>query len=352
MLSSVSMVVEGLAIAAAIAGILSGVASCAKFAADIKEKRKAKKVGDEINQADALGRSLRDYHSGLDGSYALLSTTGSVDSLGNRLAFLKDSELIDRQYVGSQTAMTESAQSALWSAWSILASLESQLQLLAVQHNSMSTIDFSRFQTMADRSQSIALDSLRQLSQGNAASSSTISLVAGSTVSAQSGLSGRARLNAHNICKTALLYRINNCKFEDVTVLVTGGRNPEWECKLCHMRIFQVTIMLSSNSADNIWIAPSGMLKAHCTLEAGHSAGWTCIWQKVSRDCYLRFDSRRSLLKHMQTCHLGTITSGQDITIDWPADSRNWTAKTCGYGATIGSKRMQNGERSFIVRGS
>lgn len=335
MLSSVSMVVEGLAIAAAIVGILGGIASCAKFAADIKEKRKAKKVGDEINQADTLGRSLRGYRLGLEGSYAsLLSTTGSVDSLG------------------SQTAITESAQTALWSAWSILASLESQLQLLAVQQNSMSTIDFSRFQIMADRSQSIALDSLRQLSQGNAASGSTISLVAGSTVSTQSGLSGRARLNAHNICETALLYRSNNCKFEDVTVLVTGGSNPEWKCKLCHMRIFRVTIMLSSNSADNIWIAPSGMLKAHCALEAGHSAGWTCIWQKVSRDCYLRFESRRSLLKHMQTCHLGAITSGQNITIDWPADSRNWTAETCGYGATIGSKRMQSGERSFIVRGS
>ena len=91
MISSVSMVVEGLAIAAAIVGILGGIASCAKFAANIKEKRKAKKVGDEINQADTLGRSLRGYRLGLKGSYAsLLSTTGSVDSLGNRLAFLKD----------------------------------------------------------------------------------------------------------------------------------------------------------------------------------------------------------------------------------------------------------------------
>ena len=91
MLSSVLMVVEGLAIAAAIAGILGGIASCANFATNIKEKRKVKKVGDEINQADTLGRSLRGYRLGLEGSYAsLLSTTGSVDSLGNRLAFLKD----------------------------------------------------------------------------------------------------------------------------------------------------------------------------------------------------------------------------------------------------------------------
>jgi hypothetical protein len=261
-------------------------------------------------------------------------------------------KLINRQYIGSQTAITESAQTALWSAWSILTSLESQLRLLAVQQSSMSTIDFSRFQTMADQSQLIALDSLRQLSQGNAAFGSTISLVAGSTMLAHSSLSGRARLNAHNICETALLYRSNNCKFEDVTVPVASGGSPEWECKLCHRRIFRVTIMLSSNSADNIWIAPNGMLKAHCALEAGYSAGWTCIWQKASRDCYLRFNSQRSLLKYMQICHLGAITSGQDITIDWPADLRNRTTEKCGYGATIGSKRMQSGERSFIVRGS
>lgn len=107
--------------------------------------------------------------------------------------------------------------------------------------------------------------------------------------------------------------------------------------------------MMSQNSADNLWIDACGLLKSHCAKEPNEPPGWTCIWRKVSRECYLRFESDMALLKHMKICHVGGYVGGMHVTVDWPADSRDRTAGTCGYGAAIGGRRMRDGDEAFVV---
>jgi hypothetical protein len=51
----------------------------------------------------------------------------------------------------------------------------------------------------------------------------------------------------------------------------------------------------------------------------------------------------------MKTFHLTAIIPGQEARIDWPSDSRNWTADKCGYGMNIGGRKMQESGGGFRV---
>lgn len=248
-------------------------------------------------------------------------------------------------------------QDALWSAWGILKSLESVLQPLIAQDAISDPPDFSRLQSMADQSRSLAVNSLRHVGHRMEATGSTTSLLSGTTAvtfASDAEFARKSRFNVHNVCDSALVYRENSCSFHDVAYLKTPGDYPEWSCKRCNMTMSRVQLQLSAKSPDNVWMSPSGLFKAHCTLELsnGLGPGWTCIWQKVSRDCYLRFGRQRDLLKHMKDVHVSDAARGEHTNIDWPADSRNWNAETCGYGATIGGKAMQDSRESFVIPAS
>jgi hypothetical protein len=159
--------------------------------------------------------------------------------------------------------------------------------------------------------------------------------------------------NVHNICENALSYRENKLTFQEA-VMETGidGDVPVWVCRRCNMKLSRALRNVSSSDSDFVWIGPSALLKSHCSFQPGQPLGWTCIWQKVSRQCYLRFNSRRSLLKHMNEVHVGARVPGQVTTVDWPEDLRPCLADQCGFGVTMGGRKMQNSVSSFIVPGS
>jgi len=247
-------------------------------------------------------------------------------------------------------------------AQSVINSLKSLLRSQALQRNIIFTPDFSRYQTMADRSRRLTLESLHQLTGSLvSAASSTISLnshpslaSSSTVVSSQSVMLGRTQLNFHKICKNARLYRENCYEFEQLTINVPYGNNRRWTCKHCNMVVSRVSLRLSPPSPDRIWITAAGMFKAHCERESGREGCWTCIWTVVSTECNARFDSEKRLLQHMKKFHVKLGTRGQNSTIHLSADLRHHSAETCGFGATIGGQEMQNSEYSscYFVPGS
>ena len=249
---------------------------------------------------------------------------------------------------------------SLIEAQSIINSLQSLLSPLASQRDIIFAPDFSQYQTMADQSRRLTLESLHQLTgRLISATPSTISLSSGSSltsgstaVSSQSLMLSRTRLNFHNICKNARLYRENCYEFEQLTVKVPNGNNEEWTCTHCNLVVSKVSLRLSSPSTDLIWITAAGMFKAHCTRVSGRADGWTCIWTMVSSECQMRFDSEKQLLQHMKKRHVEIGSQGQNSTIHWSADLRQRSPDTCGFGATIGGQLMQDSEFCFIIPAS
>lgn len=210
--------------------------------------------------------------------------------------------------------------------------------------------NFSRYQTLADRSRNLTLESLHQLTGLLPAASSTRLLLPGPTSSLVSASAGAPliRLNIHDICRNARLFRKNLFDFEQLTNEGLGSNNQEWHCKHCSLVISQAALRLSPSS-DKVWVSAAGMLKAHCQRKLGQPDGWTCIWPVVSTECYVRFNSEKQLLQHMKSIHVKLGSPGEKTRIHWPADIRYRSPETCGFGATIGGQVMQNSASCFIV---
>lgn len=223
----------------------------------------------------------------------------------------------------------------MWSVWGLLVLLESDLKRLDFGSN------VSHFNQVADKSLALASNTVLQL--GKPMSYST----AISPFGTSTALGTRVQTNVHDICPNALLYRDNQHEFEHLTTPIKVVDRLTWSCNRCQRRLTQIMFKLSPTADDNIWIDASGMMKSHCTKERGQ-VGWTCIWKRGSRECYLKFPTELALLKHMQQCHVKGYGSRQ-TSIDWPADLRTWTDKTCGYGATIKGQTMRSSNSSFVV---
>lgn len=238
-------------------------------------------------------------------------------------------------------------------------SLQDSLRPLPSQRAIGFAPNFATYQNMADRSRSLTLEPLRQLTglllTGNALTSLGYNnlLPPGTTgISLQSLVFSRTQPNVRDVCINARLYRQNRRDFKQLTNNVPSSNPEEWTCNSCNMVVSRVSLRLSPPSPDLIWISASGMLEAHCTRKPGRSDGWTCIWPVVSLDCYVRFDGEKQLLQHMRTYHVKLGTQGQDSKVHWPANIRRWRFDTCGFGATIGGRGMQESESCFVIPGS
>ncbi|KAF2730768.1 hypothetical protein EJ04DRAFT_31766 [Polyplosphaeria fusca] len=216
--------------------------------------------------------------------------------------------------------------------------MESQLRHLSVQRV-IRNQDFSGLSEMADQSQSLTWQNL-QLIQAQPHNSSALPLPL-----AQSPASC---LNVHTICENALLYSSNSRRFHQVAHKIPTRGQTAYCCTRCDMRITQTSLRLSKTTQDRVWIGPSGMLKAHCMLRGSEAPGWTCIWKKISRECYLRFDGERDLLKHVKSCHLNKV-EGRGWEVEWPNDARERSVGKCGFGVVIGGKEMLEGDGCFVV---
>jgi len=347
----------GAEIVIAIISILASFATCAQYATQVTEKIKQKReLARAVRQAERLGCSLRDSESTIGDELHNLRRLNGTIGLGHGMfwdsvVYSKDNSF---DLGPSELSLTE--------AQGVINSLQSLLRPLALQGNFIFPPDFSTYQTMADRSRRLTLESLHQLTgQLVSAASSTISLNSRSSlassstaVSPQPLMLSRTQLNFHNICKNARLYRENYDEFEHLTVEVPNGNNREWTCKHCNIVVSKASLRLSPLSPDLIWITAAGMFKAHCAREPGRTDGWTCIWTGVSQECNMRFDSEKRLLQHMKKLHVELGTRGQNSIIHLPADLRYRSPDTCGFGAIIGGQVMQDSEGSscFFVPGS
>lgn len=235
-------------------------------------------------------------------------------------------------------------------AKSIISSLQSVLDSLASQRDLNSTPDFSGLESMANRSRTLTLESLQQLSGALIRPPTRSALPSSLTATSSGSISfSRTSLNMHKMCKNARLYRMNREDFSQLATAVPNTNEAVWKCNHCTMIVAQATLKLSAGSEDRIWIAPVGFFKAHCEHRSGSAEGWTCIWPVVAPPCYSRFDSEKRLLEHMRDFHVVLGGQGRDSAIQWSADFHYGDAETCGFGALIGGQRMRNSEGSFIV---
>jgi hypothetical protein len=248
----------------------------------------------------------------------------------------------------------EKARTGLWLSWGLLEFLKAQLQPLGQERSGSISIDFSLLDNMVERSKLLAVTSIQQLAQRLRTTNVSNGLLSNTTLMAsQTSLLSSLRFhNVHNICENALSYRENKLTFHEAAIEIgMDGDVRIWECRRCNMKLSRAHRNVSSSNSDFVWVGPSALLKSHCSFQPGQPLGWTCIWKKVSRQCYLRFDSRRSLLKHLLQAHVIARVSGQATTVDWPEDLRPFSVDQCGYGITLGGRKMQNSVSSFIVPG-
>jgi hypothetical protein len=172
-------------------------------------------------------------------------------------------------------------------------------------------------------------------------------LSANPSTSSMSLTLGRTQLNIHKICKNARLYREDCYSFNQLANEVEGTNQHDWACNHCNMVMSKISLRLAPNSPDVIWIAPVGLFKAHCRRFDGEQDGLTCIWPVVDGSCHVRFGNELQLLQHMRRHHVIPGVASRSFKLHWPADLRTPSAKTCGFGATVGGHEME--DRNFII---
>jgi hypothetical protein len=344
----------GLEVAAAVGTIVNVFVGCAKLVAEYKKKRKKDsniRTGNESpDEAERLHRALCGGRSAVDEEFnRQRAFRGSVMGIGDRMY----ADL--RAIIRLTLRLLERARNGLWLAWSLLEVLKAQLHLLEQDNNGLIRIEFATLRDMAQRSRLLAVTSIQELAQRLGSANAGSGLLSNTNLMAsQLSLSSSTRShNVHNICENALLYRENQYSFDNAAMEAgREGRMQVWVCRRCNMKLFRARRQISSSNSDVIWVGPGAQMKSHCSFQQGQPEGWTCIWQKVSRQCYLRFESRERLLKHMLDVHVGERVLGQATTVDWPEDLRPRMADQCGFGVTIGGCKMQDSGSSFIVPGS
>ena len=154
---------------------------------------------------------------------------------------------------------------------------------------------------------------------------------------------------SNGLCPYALLYRDNQCRFDDVAVaLHSPDWEQEWTCKLCGTRVSTASMPFSSSISrrDHVYITPVGFFKGHSADREGQ---WSCIWEPVSGECSKQFNRRRDLLWHMQEVHVRRRESDEEAVVDFPADRREQNAGKCGYGVRIASREMRMYGGQFVV---
>jgi hypothetical protein len=249
-------------------------------------------------------------------------------------------------------------------AQSLIKDLQVILHHLASQNNISIIPDFATYQSRAEQSRNLTLESLRLLANRlNEAPTSMLSLAStfsSSSMSPYTSMSSsaflqplvlaRTLLNIQNICKNAQLYRENRSDFEQLTRRVSQRPHDTWACTHCDIEVSRVSLALPT-PGDELWINAAGMLQAHCARSHSHQNGWTCIWVKTHGNCAARFANERDLLVHMHRCHVIFRGNGsaRSASVDWAADISMRGVNRCGFGVSINGRLMQEGDSSFVV---
>jgi hypothetical protein len=158
-----------------------------------------------------------------------------------------------------------------------------------------------------------------------------------------------AELIAQSICPNAIRYRRNDCRFVDVAAPRAGSTlENEWACKLCGRCVSPVSLPLSRAFAaqGKVYVTPNGCFKAHTT----EGLGWACIWEGRGDGCAALFARRRELLRHMQSVHVRDDVVGRRLGVDGPADVRERSVEWCGYGVELLGRRMEVEGDGFVIR--
>jgi hypothetical protein len=159
-----------------------------------------------------------------------------------------------------------------------------------------------------------------------------------------------AQSSLSNLCPNGILYRNNQCSFDQVAVSChRAGSIQEWACRLCSAIVSRASMPLSlaKSGSAQVYITPVGFFKGH---GARHEAGtWSCIWEKRLKECSDSFYRKRDLLRHMQAIHVKSQRNIGMFDVDFPADGRELNPAKCGYGVSITGDEMRIGKGRFIV---
>jgi hypothetical protein len=155
-----------------------------------------------------------------------------------------------------------------------------------------------------------------------------------------------ASLISKTVCPNAVRYRQNLCQFVDVAAQQVPGS--EWACRLCGIAVSGASMPFSRSFPykGQVHITPNGFFKAHTT----NGTSWSCVWKGRSKECVRIFEGRRALLQHMQSVHMRNDASANRLLLDGPADMREQSVAKCGYGILHPTKTLENAGNGFVMR--
>jgi hypothetical protein len=344
--------------------IVGGFVACIEFAIKVYDRLKRnRRRAVETELAKQLGSTLQISHLAIQNTLDRLRGLGHVFG-GNNGMWHRAAE--DRHL----TRLAPSIQN-LREAHGLIADLQTQLGFLALQTNLFMAPQLREHNATARRSTALTLNSF-QPSTGHLllTSPSMTSLhslyapsLAPSTTTALTSkplVLGRTVFNVTRLCLHARHFRANTHTFEALTRRVAARPRPTWACTRCGTEL--TTAASSADHTNQLWIAPPGLLLAHCDGSGGIAAlgsggggggtGWACIW--AIRDefaCGQNFADEGALLRHMRSFHVEMRGegAGRAAAVDFPADLSTPNVANCGFGIRVGGREMRLGSVNFVV---
>jgi hypothetical protein len=284
---------SGIEVAAAIFGIIGGVASAYKMVRELR-KRYEKRKKDKNTKADRevserIEQRLKHIEKQLKVSEAKLARLNRTKPVSGNQAALCSDVAIQNILMILQQISTVSTEDAI---------------------RSPETLDLRELEQYADR------------------------------------WDWEASLISKTVCPNAVRYRQNLCRFVDITEQRVPGS--EWACRLCGIVVSGASMPFSRSFPyeGQAHITPNGFFKAHTT----NGTSWSCVWKGRSEECVGIFEGRRALLQHMQSVHMRNDASASRLLLDGPADMREQSVAKCGYGILHPTKTLENAGNGFIMR--
>ncbi|KAF7505194.1 hypothetical protein GJ744_001184 [Endocarpon pusillum] len=150
--------------------------------------------------------------------------------------------------------------------------------------------------------------------------------------------------NYQGLCPSAAIYREGKAHRSQLGAM--SSNKGKFSCHSCGAIITPTKLrILDANATGWVLITLSGLYRAHC--HAGR--GWTCIWDPKAPSCYSVFQDEKSLLKHMLAIHLANDENDVGVTVDWPADIRCGDLDKCGFMVMVNGVSMQNLAGNLVV---
>ena len=152
------------------------------------------------------------------------------------------------------------------------------------------------------------------------------------------------------LCRNAVLYRLDQCRFDGAAAAQpSNGGVQEWACRLCGHTVSRASLSLppTSMDVDLVYITPNGFFKAHGARDGLEV--WSCIWEQRSDECLQVFNTKRDLLQHMKDVHIEIESGNRRVVVDMPADNREKSVLKCGFSASCRGREMRLEGGKFVV---